>query len=57
MNVPRVRLSLISLIYTRKSKGPRTVPCGTPDVTDAGREDSPSTNIDCFLEVRKEEIH
>ena len=28
----------MSLIYTRKNNGPRTVPCGTPDVTAASLE-------------------
>ena len=31
-----------SFIYTRKRTGPRTVPCGTPEVTGAISDDSPS---------------
>ena len=31
---------VMSFIYNRKIRGPRTVPCGTPDITKTGLEDS-----------------
>ena len=31
---------VMSFIYNRNIRGPRTVPCGTPDITDTGLEDS-----------------
>ena len=46
----------MSFIYIRKSSGPRTVPCGTPDVTSAGLEYAPSRTISCCLSARKSEI-
>ena len=32
---------------TRNSKGPRTVPCGTPDVTSVALECTPSSTTSC----------
>ena len=46
-----------SLIYTRNNNGPRTVPCGTPDVTLHLSEASPSTTTCWWRLVRKESIH
>ncbi len=39
----------MSLIYSRNNNGPRTVPCGTPDVTGTGLEDVPSTRSDLYV--------
>ena len=41
--VPSVRFWLISLMYARKRRGPRTVPWGTPERTGAGDDLAPST--------------
>ena len=38
-----------SLMYTRKSRGPNTVPWGTPDRTSAGLEGEPWITTDCCL--------
>ena len=46
----------ISLIYTRKKRGPKTVPCGTPERTLDGLDDIPSTTTLCFLPIRKDLI-
>ena len=32
-----------SLIYSRKRRGPRTVPCGTPEETGTESEEAPSS--------------
>ena len=45
-----------SLIWSRKSRGPSTVPWGTPDKTSASSLLSPSTMTDCLRPVRKAEI-
>ena len=47
----------MSLIYVRKSKGPSTVPWGTPESTGAGEDFAPSTSTVCSRLVRKERIH
>jgi len=47
----------MSLIYTRNSVGPKTVPCGTPEVTSQGDEYVPSINTCCDLLCRKDVIH
>ena len=44
-----------SFIYTKKSNGQRTVPCGTPDRTGAVSDVVPSTH--CVRPMRKEAIH
>ena len=49
--------SATQFMYVRKSKGPRTDPCGTPDGTDVVLDDAPSTTTYCFLHHRYEEIH
>ena len=46
-----------SLIKTRNKIGPRTDPCGTPDVTGADAELSPSTTTLCDRPDRKSSIH
>ena len=46
-----------SLIYTRKNNGPRTVPCGTPDVTAASLDWHPSTTTLCVRWVSQLLIH
>ena len=50
--------SVMSLIYNRKSRGPRTVPCGTPDSTGRKRNCAPfSTTLWDIVPVKNEEIH
>ena len=41
--VPALRLLGISLMKRRKSRGPSTVPCGTPESTLSSFENTPST--------------
>ena len=41
----------MSLIYTRKNNGSRTVTCGTPDVTAASLDWHPSTTTLCVRRV------
>ena len=43
-------------MYKRKSKGPSTEPCGTPDVTGTSDEHSPSRTTVCDLPMRKDLI-
>lgn len=38
-----------SLMKARKRRGPRTVPCGTPEMTSASVDTEPSTSTCCFL--------
>jgi hypothetical protein len=45
-----------SFIYTRKRTGPRTVHCGTPEVTGAISDDSPSRTSVCVRFDEKAEI-
>ena len=42
---------------SRNSKGPRTVPCGTPESTLVEVEDIPSTTTHCVRSRRKAAIH
>ena len=44
-------------MYSRKSSGPKTLPCGTPEVTSVVVEDLPSTSTYCARALRKAEIH
>ena len=46
-----------SFMWIKNSKGPRTVPWGTPDKTLAGLEYFPSTSTDCDLVFKKEAVH
>ena len=44
-----------SFMCKRKSIGPKTVPCGTPESTSTRPEDTPSTTTHClrfFLKIR-----
>ena len=45
-----------SLMYRRKSKGPGTVPCGTPDVTGSQVDWDPFTITRCLRLDKKEMI-
>ena len=45
-----------SLMYMRKSRGPNTLPWGTPDSTSAGLEGEPWITTDCCLPFRNEDI-
>ena len=40
------------LMYTRKNKGPKTEPCGTPVSTFSQVDVYPAKSINCFLSVR-----
>ena len=42
-----------SLIYSKKRRGPRTVPCGTPEETGTESEEAPSSTTRCVLLVKK----
>src|ERR1044072_4298501 len=44
-----IKFESISLISIRKRTGPKTEPCGTPLVTFAQSDDSPSTHTFCLL--------
>ena len=44
-------------MYSRKRAGPRTDPCGTPDVTGTLSEEVPSRTTICDLLLRKASIH
>ena len=46
----------MSLMKTKKSKGPSTVPCGTPDVIWAASDVVPSSTS-CCLSLRNDLIH
>ena len=48
--------SLMSLMYSMKSIGPRTVPCGTPDVTSVVSDRAPLTETRCLRFDRKDVI-
>ena len=48
--------SLMSLMYSRKSIGPRTEPCGTPDVTSVMSDRAPLTETRCLRFDRKDVI-
>ena len=45
--------SLMSLMYSKKSIGPRTEPCGTPDVTAVVSDRAPLTETRCLKCYRK----
>ena len=45
--------SLMSLMYGKKSIGPRTEPCGTPDVTSVMSDRAPLTEPRCLQFDRK----
>jgi len=51
-----LRASGMSLMYMRNRRGPRNVPCGTPDITSTGLIDAPWTLTTCCLPTRKETI-
>ena len=40
--------SFMSLLYSKKSMGPRTEPCGTPDVTAVMSDRAPLTETRCL---------
>ena len=46
-----------SFTYKRKSKGPRTDPCGTPELTLSGSDQIPSIEKYSILFVRKDLNH
>ena len=46
----------MSLMYSKKSIGPRTEPCGTPDVTSVMSDKAPLTETSCLRFDRKEVI-
>ena len=46
----------MSLIYSKKSIGPRTEPCGTPDVTSVMSDRAPLTETRCLRFDRKDVI-
>ena len=46
----------MSFINNKNSNGPRTVPCGTPEITSSQEDWQPSTTTRCFLFQIKEEI-
>ena len=48
--------SLMSLMYSKKSIGPRTEPCGTPDVTYVVSDRAPLTETRCLLFDRTDVI-
>ena len=48
--------SVMSLMYSKKSIGPRTEPCGTPDVTYVMSERAPLTETRCLRFDRKNVI-
>ena len=47
----------MSFMYSKDKRGPRTLPCGTPDVTGAGPDVCPSTSTRWLLLARKLLIH
>ena len=50
------KFSLMSLMYSMKSIGPRTEPCGTPDVTSVVSDRAPLTKTHCLRFHRKDVI-
>ena len=48
--------SFMSLMYSKKSIGPRTEPCGTPDVTSVMSDRAPLTETRCLRFDRKDVI-
>ena len=48
--------SLMSLMYSKKSIGPRTEPCGTPDVTSVVSDRTPLNETRCLRFDRKDVI-
>ena len=46
----------MSLVYSKKSIGPRTEPCGTPDVTSVMSDRAPLTETRCLRFDRKDVI-
>ena len=55
--VPSVRFLLMSFMYVRNRRGPRTVPWGTPERTGAGEDLAPSTSTVCMRLERNDRIH
>ena len=51
LTILSVTLSGRSFIIIKKSKGPRTVPWGIPDVTLASEDLAPFAKITCFLSL------
>ena len=49
-------MSLMSLMYSKKSIGPRTEPCGTPDVTSVMSDRAPLTETRSLRFDRKDGI-
>ena len=49
--------AVMSLMKMRKSRGPSTVPWGTPDITGASLEVNPSTTTLWFLHDRNDSTH
>ena len=47
----------ISFTYNRNNKGPKTVPCGTPDITLTSSEATPFNTTFCVLWVSQILIH
>ena len=47
---------MFSLMYSKKSIGPRTEPCGTPDVTSVVSDRAPLTETRCLRFDRKDVI-
>ena len=52
-----VKLLLMSLIYKRDISSPKTVTCGTPDITLMNSDDSSSTTTYCVCCKSQELIH
>ena len=52
-----LRFRELWFIYNINSTGPKTDPCGTPDVTEDHLEDFPFNVTLCFLFVKKSLIH
>lgn len=44
-------------MYMRKRRGPRTEPCGTPELTGQGKESELFADTNCVLLERKFSIH
>ena len=51
-----VMSDVMSLMNEMNRRGPKTVPCGTPEETWIHSEEEPSTTTLCDLAVRKERI-
>ena len=46
-----------SFMYSTKRSGPRTKPCGTPELTGTSSEDSPSPTTACVRPTKNDFIH